>query len=112
VSGFLWFLLFLLGSLVLAYERVSLLTTTFVYGAALLVYIWSPGTGNVVALTVLWLGLAILVFLNINSLRIRFISRPFLRTYRRMLPSMSQTDRVCRQKSRRSSTVRARSCAA
>ena len=37
LSGFLWFLLFLLGGLVLAYQRISLLTTTFVYGAALLV---------------------------------------------------------------------------
>jgi acyl-CoA dehydrogenase len=92
VSGFLWFLIFLVGSLVLAYQRVSLLTTTFVYGAALLVYIWSPGTSNLITLSLLWVGLAILVLLNINSLRIRFISRPFLRTYRRMLPSMSQTE--------------------
>ena len=87
--------------------------------------------------------LALLVLLNIDAFRIRFISRPFLRTYRRMLPSMSQTEkdaleagtvwwdgelftggpdweklmsprrrRDCRRKSRRSSTVRAKSCAA
>jgi acyl-CoA dehydrogenase len=35
----------------------------------------------------------VLVVLNIDALRIRFISRPFLRTYRRMLPSMSQTEK-------------------
>ena len=37
--------------------------------------------------------LAVLVLLNIDAFRIRFISRPFLRTYRRMLPSMSQTEK-------------------
>ena len=36
---------------------------------------------------------AVLVLLNIDAFRIRFISRPFLRTYRRMLPSMSQTEK-------------------
>jgi acyl-CoA dehydrogenase len=39
------------------------------------------------------LVLAGLVLLNIDAIRMRFITRPFLRTYRRMLPSMSQTEK-------------------
>ena len=43
--------------------------------------------------SLLWLLLAGLVLLNIDALRIRFITRPFLRTYRRLLPSMSHTEK-------------------
>jgi acyl-CoA dehydrogenase len=93
VSGLLWFLVFLLGTLVLAYQRISLLVSTFAYGLGLLVFLWTTRTTNIVLLTLLWLGLAVLVLLNINTLRIRLISRPFLRTYKRMLPSMSQTEK-------------------
>jgi acyl-CoA dehydrogenase len=92
VSSLFWFLLFLGGALVLAYHRVSLLVATIAYGGALLVYTWL-GAGSFVWMIALWLVLAGLVFLNIDAVRIRFISRPFLRTYRRMLPSMSQTEK-------------------
>jgi acyl-CoA dehydrogenase len=92
VSSVVWLLLFIGGSLVLAYERVSLRTATATYGIALLVYTWVNEAG-LVWLTVLWLLLVGLVLLNIDAFRIRFISRPFLRTYRRMLPSMSQTEK-------------------
>jgi acyl-CoA dehydrogenase len=92
VSSVLWLLLFLGGALVLAYQRVSLKTATVAYGAALLLYTWF-GSAGLAWLIVLWLALAGLVFLNIDALRIRFITRPFLRTYRRMLPSMSQTEK-------------------
>jgi acyl-CoA dehydrogenase len=92
VSSLFWFLLFLGGALVLAYHRVSLLVATIAYGGALLVYTWF-GAGSYVWMIALWLVLAALVFLNIDAVRIRFISRPFLRTYRRMLPSMSQTEK-------------------
>ena len=92
MSSIFWFLLFLGGALVLAYQRVSLLTATLAYGGALLLYTWF-GSAGFAWLIVLWLVLAGLVFLNIDALRIRFITRPFLRTYRRMLPSMSQTEK-------------------
>ena len=68
------------------------MTATVAYGGALLVYTWL-GDGSLAWLIVLWVVLAGLVLLNIDALRIRFISRPFLRTYRRMLPSMSQTEK-------------------
>jgi acyl-CoA dehydrogenase len=91
VSSFIWFLVFLAGALVLAYQRVSLLTATAAYGGALVVYALSGPSLPV--LVILWTILAVLVLLNIDAVRIRFITRPFLRTYRRMLPSMSETEK-------------------
>ena len=92
MSSVIWFLLFVAGALILAYQRVSLLTATFTYAAALLAYTWF-GAASLAWLIALWVVLAGLVMLNLDALRIRFISRPFLRTYRRMLPSMSQTEK-------------------
>ena len=76
----------------LAYQRVSLLTATVTYGGALFLYALY-GDGSLPWMIVLWLVLAGLVLLNIDAIRMRFITRPFLRTYRRMLPSMSQTEK-------------------
>jgi acyl-CoA dehydrogenase len=92
VSSVLWFLLFLIGALVLAYQRVSLLTATIAYGGALLLYALA-GDASLTWMIVLCAVLAVLVLLNIDAVRIQFITRPFLRTYRRMLPSMSQTEK-------------------
>ena len=38
MTGLIWFLIFLFGALVLAYQRVGLLTATLAYGGALLIY--------------------------------------------------------------------------
>lgn len=92
MSTVIWIAVFLVGALVLAYQRVSLLTATIAYGAALLIYALTTST-SLAWLIVLWGVLAVLVLLNIDAFRMRFISRPFLRTYRRMLPSMSQTEK-------------------
>lgn len=92
MSSVIWFLVFVFGALTLAYRRASLLTTTLVYGGGLLAYGLFDDP-SLPLLVVLWAVLAALVFLNIDALRIRFISRPFLRIYRRMLPSMSQTEK-------------------
>ena len=92
MSSVIWFLLFAFGALVLAYQRVSLLTATVAYAGALLLYTWF-GAGGTPWLVALWLLLVVLVLLNIDAFRVRFITRPFLRTYRRMLPSMSQTEK-------------------
>ncbi len=92
MSSVVWFLIFLAGGLALAYQRVSLLTATVAYGAALFVYALL-GNGSLPWMIVSWLVLAGLVLLNIDAIRMRFITRPFLRTYRRMLPSMSQTEK-------------------
>jgi acyl-CoA dehydrogenase len=91
MTGIIWFLVFLLGALVLAYQRVSLLTATLAYAGAMLIYAFT--TAAPISTLLLVAVFAVLVFLNIDALRLRFISRPFLRTYRRMLPSMSQTEK-------------------
>ncbi|HEY4368171.1 MAG TPA: acyl-CoA dehydrogenase [Steroidobacteraceae bacterium] len=92
MSSIFWFLLFIVGALILAYQRVSLRLATFMYAAALLAYTWF-GAGGLGWNFALWLVLAGLVLLNLDAFRIRFISRSFLRVYRRMLPSMSQTEK-------------------
>jgi acyl-CoA dehydrogenase len=91
MTGIIWFFVFLVGALILAYQRVSLLTATLAYGGALLIYAFT--TAAPISTLLLVAVLAGLVLLNIDAFRIRFISRPFLRTYRRMLPSMSQTEK-------------------
>ena len=91
MTGIIWFFVVLVGALVLAYQRVSLLTATLAYGGALLIYAFT--TAAPISTLLLVAVLAGLVLLNIDAFRIRFISRPFLRTYRRMLPSMSQTEK-------------------
>jgi acyl-CoA dehydrogenase len=92
LSSVIWFLLFVIGGLVLAYQRVSLRAATLTYGIALLIYALA-GDASLGWMITLCAVLAGLVLLNVDPLRIRFISRPFLRTYRRMLPSMSQTEK-------------------
>ncbi len=88
----LWFLLFAGGALALAYQRVSLRTATLSAAIALVAYtvFREPTTPWLVAL---WLAFAVLALLNVDAFRTRFVTRPFLRTYRRMLPSMSDTER-------------------
>jgi len=91
VASVIWLLVFLGGLTWLTYQRATLLLTTASYTIALLALDWfeNPSLWVLVPLWAIW---AVLLFLNIDPLRIRYISRPFLRTYRRMLPSMSTTE--------------------
>ena len=75
MTSIIWFLVFVLGALVLAYQRVSLLTATLAYGGALLLYAFTRREPRV-WMIVLWAVLAVLVLLNIDALRIRFIIAP------------------------------------
>jgi acyl-CoA dehydrogenase len=92
VTSWLWFLAVVGGLLVLAYQRASLRTTTLAAGMALVVYTLSAAPPTA-WLAVLWTVFAGLVLLNLDAFRLRFITKPFLRTYRRLLPSMSDTER-------------------
>jgi acyl-CoA dehydrogenase len=87
-----WLLLFVGGALALAYHRVSLATATIAAGTALLSYTLL-GHGSTPWLATLWVGFFALVALNIDALRMRFVTKPFLLVYRRLLPSMSDTER-------------------
>ena len=85
-------LLFIAAVLFLAYRRLSLLAFTVTFTVLLAAYtalgapagIWKGFLG--VLLAGLWL-------LNVRTLRKALITRPFMKTYLRLLPTMSQTEK-------------------
>lgn len=92
IAGLLWFFLFAGGALWLAYRRADLSTVALATGGAVLAYT-ILGDGHW-----LWNLLLILVAVFIGMLTQREfrrdkITRPLLKTYRTMLPSMSDTER-------------------
>jgi acyl-CoA dehydrogenase len=92
VTTILWFLILVGGALYLAYQRVSLRTATLTAGIALIMYTAFRGPTTAWLVT-LWLAFGLMALLNVDAFRLRYVTKPFLRTYRRMLPSMSQTER-------------------
>ena len=95
VIAILWVLAFIIGSLVLAYQRQSLLTSTAAYGVFVLLYsLWATyGTGTDWLALLFWIiFLAIAIPLNIKELRRHWISKPLLDVFRRVLPEMSETE--------------------
>jgi acyl-CoA dehydrogenase len=92
VTTLIWLVISLGGALYMAYQRVSLRAATLAAGAVLVAYTLL-GDGAIWWLVVLWLGFALLALLNTEAFRLRYVTRPFLRTYRRLLPTMSDTER-------------------
>ncbi|MGI9237951.1 MAG: acyl-CoA dehydrogenase [Woeseiaceae bacterium] len=96
MSGFLvslfWLLLFVGGGIYLAYQRIDLRTSTIATGIALLVY-WVFGGGPVLWKLVLTLAFGLMIVPNLIEVRREKITRPLLAIYRKMLPSMSDTER-------------------
>jgi acyl-CoA dehydrogenase len=85
-------LLFVTAVLVLAYKRLPLLAFSLVFTGLLAAYSWYGEPAG------LWKGLLLLMLatmwlFNIRPLRKALISRPFLKAYLRMLPTMSSTER-------------------
>jgi len=87
-----WFLLFFGGAIYLAYNRVSLLSSTVAMGAILLAYMLY-GSWHPLWLLVLILLYALLVIPNLVDFRREKITRPALEIYRKLLPSMSETEK-------------------
>ena len=87
-----WFLLFAGGSLFLAYRRIDLKTSTIAAGIALGAYTLF-GDGSWLWLLLLWAAFGLLIVPNLIELRREKITKPLLETYRKMLPSMSTTER-------------------
>ena len=83
---------FMLAVLYLAYRRLPLLIFTLTFTVLLAAYSCSASRPDIWQ-GMLWLLLALLWLLNLRPLRIALISRPFMRAYRRLLPSMSDTER-------------------
>jgi acyl-CoA dehydrogenase len=88
----MWFLLFVGGGILLAYQRIDLKTSTIATGLALLLYTVFGG-GWWLWLLLLWAAYAVMAVLNVPELRRQKVTRPLLEVYRRMLPSMSDTER-------------------
>jgi acyl-CoA dehydrogenase len=84
--------LFVVAAMVLAYQRLPLLAFSVVFTVLFVAYSLTGDPSGV------WKGLLLLMLagmwaLNIRPLRKALISRPFLKAYLRMLPTMSSTER-------------------
>ncbi|MGH7463089.1 MAG: acyl-CoA dehydrogenase, partial [Longimicrobiales bacterium] len=92
MMSLLWFILFVAVILFVAYRRFSLLNATIAFTVLLLAYsLW--GAAGPLWKGLLWLALGVMWLLNVKSLRQTFITKPFLLVYRRLLPSMSSTEK-------------------
>jgi acyl-CoA dehydrogenase len=85
-------LLFVGAVLFMAYKRLPLIVFTLVFTVLLTAYTFVPPAYGVWK-GFLWVMLATLWLFNVRPLRKAIISRPFLKAYMRMLPSMSQTEK-------------------
>jgi len=96
VSGFLvsltWFLLFFGGAIYLAYNRVSLFSSTAAMGALLVAYLFF-GDWHPLWMLLLIVAYAALVVPNLLEFRRERITRPALAMYRKLLPSISDTEK-------------------
>ena len=92
IIGFLWFLLFFGGGVFLAYQRVELRLSTAAAGVAVLAYVVF-GNGHLLWKLFLIAALGAMLVLNLIEFRREKLTKPLLAIYRRMLPSMSDTER-------------------
>ncbi len=90
-----WALLFVGGGIFLAYQRIDLRTSTFAAGVGVGAYALYTifGNGSFAWLIVLLALLGILIVPNLLDVRREKITKPLLAVYRKMLPSMSDTER-------------------
>ncbi len=88
-------LLFIAAVLYLAYRRLSLLafSTTFTVLLAAYTLLGAGGAPAGIWKGFLWLLLFGLWLLNVRPLRQQLITRPFMKTYLKLLPPMSQTEK-------------------
>ena len=88
-------LLFVAAVLFLAYRRLSLLAFTVTFTALLAAYTWLGASSAPAGVWkgFLWVLLAALWLLNVRPLRKALITRPFMKTYLKLLPRMSQTEK-------------------
>ena len=86
-----WLVLFVGAVCILAYRRASLAVSTGVLVALLAVY-WALGAAPVWWRVLVSVPFAVLFLLNIRALRMRLLTRPFMKKYRKLLPAMSSTE--------------------
>jgi acyl-CoA dehydrogenase len=96
VSGFVvslfWLLLFVGGGIFLAYQRIDLRSSTIAAGVAVLAYTIF-GDGAILWKLLLWAAFGLMIVPNLIEFRREKITKPLLEIYRKMLPSMSDTER-------------------
>ena len=90
--SFLWFMLFVGVVLWVAYRNHSHAFATLAIAVVLAGYTLT-GAAPVWWKAILWAAFAPLALLNVSPIRVRFLSRPFFRIYKRLLPPMSSTER-------------------
>jgi len=88
-------LAFIAAVLLLAYRRLSLLAFTLTFTVLLGIYtaFGTVSTPTSIWKGFLWLLLGLLWLINLVPLRKRVITRPFMKTYLKLLPAMSQTEK-------------------
>ena len=88
-------LIFIAAILFLAYKRLPLLAFTATFTVLLAAYTLWGGQSSPAGVWkgFLWLLLVSLWLLNVRPLRKAVITRPFMKAYLKLLPSMSQTER-------------------
>ena len=93
--GTIFTLAFIAAIVFLAYKRLPLIAFTVVFTLLLAAYTFLPQNAPPSGIWkgFLWLMLAALWLFNVRPLRKALISRPFLKAYMRLLPSMSQTEK-------------------
>jgi acyl-CoA dehydrogenase len=84
--------LFLFAVFYLAYRRLPLLSYTVTFTVLLVAYTLLTSPSGLWAGT-LWIALTAMWLFNVLPLRRALVSRPFMREYRRLLPTMSKTER-------------------
>src|ERR1700689_5175235 len=87
-----WLVLFAGAICILAYRRASLAAGTGVLLVLLGLY-WVLGAGALWWKVALSVPCAMLLLFNVRPLRIRMLTRPFMKKYRKLLPAMSSTER-------------------
>ena len=92
IVSLFWALLFIGGGIYLAYQRIDLRTSTIATGIALAAYTVF-GSGAWWWLIILWVAFGLMVVPNLVEVRREKITKPLLAMYRKMLPSMSATER-------------------
>jgi acyl-CoA dehydrogenase len=87
-----WLALFVGVIFILAYRRTSLAASTGVLLVLLALY-WALGTAPMWWKAAISVPFALLFLFNLRPLRIRLLTRPFMKKYLKLLPAMSSTER-------------------
>ncbi len=87
-----WYYVFLLALVLLSYHRASLVIWTSCF--LVLLIAGTKYTGVTLGMMISWLVfLALAIPLNVKAWRYRYISLPMLNFYRKVMPTMSRTER-------------------